>query len=65
MRLPDRCGICGASIWCGRPCANRPASPNKPEASPNTGSRNARWRDRNLEAYRAYMRDYMRRRRAK
>jgi hypothetical protein len=53
------------------PVVHRP-SPNKQQASPNTvdaspnkgGSRNARWRAKNAEAYRAYMRAYMARKRA-
>lgn len=42
------------------------ASPNKPVAEVKKGKwdRNARWRKANPEAYRSYMRDYMRKKRA-
>jgi hypothetical protein len=73
--LAERCGICGSSRWCGRPCRNAPSKPvlantvlpvtnvtNKTAASDK--DRVMRWRKNNPDRYRATQRDLMRKRRA-
>ena len=72
-RMPEGCPVCGADLaLVGRVhncrprvtnVTNRPVT-NAPEKEPvKVAGRVARWREANPEKYRAYMRDYMRRRR--
>lgn len=66
-----KCRLCGKGHWgnCGpKDLPDIQASPNTaetPKPSPNAPmTRNQRWRQSHPDEYRAYQRDYMRRRRA-
>ena len=76
MKLCPHCGANLALVGAAHRCIqrvpnvspNRVASPNSvPNASPNVKgmTRNARWRLKHRDRYLAYMREYMRRYRAK
>lgn len=78
VRLAERCPVCSSTVWCGRPCLSAPSKLTAPQVNEQVNEQTVdaveerrrknvekalRWRARNSAKYRAYMREYQRKRR--